>query len=93
MLKLAPGTYKYTLKLLNTQRNSEFSMRRLDSKCIFCSVDVLKDEIGRLVRAQFSNVGYIRPAHGWKGKQELIDSNDDLQEMYSAYGNKKDILL
>ena len=60
-------------------------MRRLDSN--------LKDEIGRLVRAQFSNVGYIRPGHGWKGKQELIDSNDDLQEMYSVYGNKKDILL
>ena len=59
-----PGTYKYTLKLLYTQRKSEFSMRRLDSKCIFCSVDVPKDEIGRLVQVMLDTSGLVMVGKG-----------------------------
>ena len=74
---------KYALKVLSTHRKSEFSMRRLDCKTKFASMDVL-------IMAEFGNIGYVKPGHGWKGKQELLDCD---YEMYSVYGNKKDILL
>lgn len=39
-------------------------------------------------------VGYIEPGHGWKGKQQWINANEDLGEMYSTYSNvEKNVLL
>ena len=68
-------------------------MRRLDFKGKFISVDSIKAEINRVTQAQLANVGYVRPGHGWKGKQELLDCDDDVVEMYTMYGKKSDILL
>ena len=42
---------KYTLKVLSQHRKSEFSMRRLDCKTKFASMDVLKQEIHKIIMA------------------------------------------
>ena len=37
--------------------------------------------------------GYWKPGHGTRGKQEWIVSVEDLEDMYTSYGNKKEVLL
>ncbi len=39
------------------------------------------------------NFGYIEPGHGAKGKQCWLTSPDDLIDMYTIHGRKKEILL
>jgi hypothetical protein len=39
-------------------------------------------------------MGYIEPGHGWRGKQQWLNSDTDMNELYSTYEEKKkDILL
>ena len=33
------------------------------------------------------------PGHGWKGKQHWITCDDNLNDMYKAYGSKMEILI
>ena len=42
---------------------------------------------------QCLSLGYIEPGHGCKGKQRWLYSDEDLQEMYSIYSGKDEILL
>ena len=82
--------YKYTGKISRPRRKSDFSMRKLDISRAFQSFDV-KREVTEAIQAQISNVGYTQPGHGWKRRQELLDSDDDVKEMYSVYGKRTDI--
>ena len=40
-----------------------------------------------------SGFGYIESGHGSNGKKRWLMSDDDVQEMYSTHGDKKEILL
>ena len=40
----------------------------------------------------FTQLGYIEPGHGLKGKTQWLTGDDDLTEMYAKYG-KHDVLL
>lgn len=39
------------------------------------------------------SMGYVEPGHGYKVKQCWLRSDEDLQEMYSTYSGKKEILM
>ncbi len=70
-----------------------FTLRKLSATRSFSSIDDAKDEISNAIQGKIRNLGYIQPGHGWKGKQELLDSEEDIAEMYTTYGKKTDILL
>lgn len=38
-------------------------------------------------------VGYVEPGHGWKGKQQWINTDKDLSELYSIYNDVKKYIL
>lgn len=58
-----------------------------------------------LIKAKFEQfkdsqnmcIGYVHPGHGWKGKQQWLNCDDDIDELYSVYSNNarkpKDIML
>ena len=37
--------------------------------------------------------GYIMPGHGFKGKQQLVDSDADVATMYDSYKKKTPIII
>jgi len=45
----------------------------------------VKDE---LLKYQVTDIGYIEPGHGLKGKQRTLIDNDDIDEMYDMYKRK-----
>ena len=88
-------TYQYTVKASNPNCKADFCMRKLDATSAFTSFDAIKQKLNTTLQAPVSNLGYtcIRPGHGWKGRQELIDNDTDVKEMYAVYGKKTSILL
>lgn len=58
----------------------------------FDTVDELKDCLSGTLPCGFTQLGYIEPGHGLKGKTQWIVEDDDLVEMYAKY-RKYDILL
>ncbi len=70
-------------------------LRKLSISCQFTCLDDAKAEIGTAATTEvvIKNFGYIVPGHGWKGRQELLDGDEDIAEMYTVYGKKSDILL
>ena len=78
-------SYKYTLKISHPRRKADIALRKLDVGHVFVSGDGIKQEIGKVCAAAVSN---IRPGHGWKGIQELIDCDEDVTEMYVLYGKR-----
>ena len=40
-----------------------------------------------------SDFGYIEPGHGMKGKQKWLHDNADIEEMYTHFLKKRDVLL
>ena len=59
----------------------------------FSIVDDLKHELALSLESEVTAVGYISPGHGMKGKQNSIDVDDDLTEMYIEYESKREVLL
>ena len=66
----------------------DVSLRKLDVSHQFVSLSDIKQEISKACAATMSNFGYIWPVNGWKGQQELIDSDEDVKEMYTLYEKK-----
>jgi len=62
-------------------------MRKLAA---FMSVHEIKTRIGETLQIKTSNLGYIQPDHGWKGRQELLDSGEDKK---AIYGRRRDMFL
>ena len=86
-------TYQYTVKASNPNCKADFCMHKLDATSAFTSFDAIKQKLNTTLQAPVSNLGYIRPGHGWKGRQELIDNDTDVKEMYAVCGKKTSIQL
>ena len=84
-------SYKYTLKISHPRRKADIALRKLDVGHVFVSGDGIKQEIGKVCAAAVSNIRLA--GHGWKGRQELIDCDEDVKEMYALHGRRTDILL
>ena len=83
--------YQYTVKASNPNCKVDFCMRKLDATSAFTSFDAIKQKLNTTLQAPVSNLGHIRPGHEWKGRQELIDNDTDVKEMYAVYGKKTSI--
>lgn len=86
------------MKVINPLDKGGYEIHSMASHGVFVQVSDLKQTIlssceqyiQEDIELQF---GYILPGHGKKGKQVLISSNEDLQNMYESYKKKKQILL
>ena len=85
--------YRYSVKVVNPAKKSDFEVIKTSISGKFESVDDLKTKLNDCLEFPVEEVGYIVPGHGSKGRmQELMDSND-LIELYNILGKRKDILL
>ena len=89
----------YSLKFMNPQKKSEYTIRKWRIKQKFTSVTQLESKLVenfdtlRPVDENGLSMGYIEPGHGYKGKQRWLCCDEDLREMYSIYSGKKEILM
>ena len=58
----------------------------------FVTAKALKEKITDICET-FTQMGYILPGHGLKGKQYFITTDADVADMYVAFKGKSDILL
>lgn len=88
----------YSIKLMNAEKKSDFRIYNIRDGILFDSVaslsEFLKEKFEEFKESDGKLcVGYIEPGHGWKGKQQWINTDDDVKELYSIYRKKKNMLL
>ena len=82
----------YTIKVINVNHKSQYTIQKFRSSNRFSSVHSLQDYITKQIQEEAIDIGFIEPGHGMKGKQTWI-LEDDLTNMYSRLRNKKDVVL
>ncbi len=83
----------YSVKVIKTQKRSDFYVQQLKSYCIFRKLEALKTEIKSCLDITPHQVGFIEPGHGLKGKNRWLVKDEDLIDMYSLYGKRKEVTL
>ena len=61
----------------------------------FSSVDGMRAELTRVLPCSYTQLGFIEPGHGLKGKTQWLRDDNDLSSMYAMHTGKRsrDILL
>ena len=75
--------YHYTVKVINPGHKSEYKVETLKSGR-FTSTQDVKDQLSDLLKCKVTDIGYIEPGHGLKGKQQTLIDDDDIDEMYDV---------
>lgn len=88
----------YSIKLVNPAKKYDYRIYKIRDSVKFESVNLLeqfiKDKFKEFRECNSMCIGYIEPGHGWKGKQRWINTDEDVNELYSVYHNTaKEILL
>ena len=83
--------YCYTVKARNPGMKRDYDIHKLRANR-FESVEELRCYLSSELPCDFTQIGYIEPGHGLKGKTQWLVEDDDLVEMYSKY-QKSSILL
>ena len=75
--KMDKGCY-YSIKLINPDRKSEYSVEKWPTRIMFKTVShlstKLKEKYVELVPCKSLRVGYMDPGHGWKEGKTALDS-------------------
>ena len=87
-----PRIYKYSVKLINANRRSQYVVRKLNSTEQFSSILSLKEQLTNQFQEAIIDFGYIEPGHGLKGKQVWLVEDADVDEMYTHF-KKREITL
>ena len=66
MTKDKAEQHVYTVKIMNASKKSEFTVQKLEQKCVYDDLQALKIMINFPGE---SELGFIQPGHGFKGKQ------------------------
>ncbi len=100
---LTTVTHSYSLKVINPVKKSQFTTAKLQGSPKNCkTIPELKKYITTTVPQSLglppldvskSEVGYVEPGHGAKGKRHWLHTVADLKEMYEKHERKKDVLL
>lgn len=59
----------------------------------FTTVEELNKTVSEFLKSSVSQIGYIIPGHGMKGKTTVIRQDSDLKTMYAIFYSKRDIVL
>ena len=89
--KLPTHRYCYTVKAMNPGMKRDYDIHKLKANK-FESVEELRDYLLGALPCGFTQLGYIEPGHGLKGKTQWLVEDDDLVEMYTKC-QKSSILL
>ena len=84
--------FHYTVKVINPGCKSDYKVETLKSGR-FTSTEDVRDQLSDLLKCQVTDVGYIEPGHGLKGKQQTLIDDDDIDEMYDVYKGRDVALL
>ena len=85
----------YSIKIV-PKKKAEYVIQKLYSITKkFDSIEELKQAVDEACQEKISleSFGYIEPGHGARGKQRWLTCTDDLNDLYSVYDGKKEILL
>ena len=67
---------------MNPVRKSEYTVRKLSAYDRFSSFDELTEQLQKcLGKISPSQIGYIEPGHGLKGKQRWLYTDEDVDTM------------
>ena len=64
-------------------------MHKLKSNKAFTSVDDMIGELSKVLPSKFTQLGFIEPGHGLRGKTQWLHDDDDLRSMYAMYAGKR----
>ena len=95
--------FEYSVKIINPNRMSEFKSVRICKWKQCKTLDDLRSFLSAKVPSVGVNdekpdfavvdIGYIEPGHGMKGRKQWLNSDDDVNEMYSNHTGRRNILL
>ena len=85
--------FKYSVKIINRSRKSEYRVKKLATTNQFKTIDELQSHMLQSLDLSTDDFGYIEPGHGLKGRQRWLSGDDDLQEMYRLNENRNEIML
>ena len=80
--------YQYSVKVMNPRRKTNYFVRKLKVNRKFLSQLELRDELFQELGRRVSEIGFILPGHGLKGKHITITTDNDLSVMYEEYCSK-----
>ena len=90
--------YSYSFKLVNSIKKSDYRIYNIREGVKFDGIVSLENFIKSTFK-EFHDcdndlrIGYVEPGHGWKGRQQWINSDEDMNELYSVYKDAKCIML
>ena len=88
-----PKPFAYSIKVINRERKSDYTVKKLRSSVRFSSFKELNDSIHGSLEFVPLELGFIEPGHGLKGRLRWISNDTDLEEMYTEYPKKREFLL
>lgn len=89
----------YLAKVINPAKKTDFSLRRFRVSTRFRTVQSLRKALYEYFpayltgRSDDTQMGYISPGHGVRGRQQWISDDMDIEDMYKEYQGKKEITL
>lgn len=92
-VKIPGDKYTYRVKVVNQERKSEFIMDKLSDTHRFKSMDELRHSLMDHLKFQVETLGYIEPGHGLRGKQQWLNRESDLDDMYECTKQRKEVTL
>jgi len=92
-VKPSSDKYIYRVKVVNPERKSEFIMERLTDAHRFKSMNELRHSVMDHLNFEVKTLGYIEPGHGLRGKQQWLNRESDLDDMYECTKHRKEVTL
>lgn len=93
MISPTKPVINYNVKLVNPVRKSEYVIRKVRGIPKCTTIDELRAKLCEELKIDIAELGYISPGHGLKGKLNPLTGDEDLEDMYEEYKNKRDIML
>ena len=83
------------VKIINFRKKSEYQIQKLPAlyNGQFTGIEELKEALNRSFSEKITNVGYIQPGHGSKGRQMWLNTDQDVSDMYVECNGRKEIML
>ncbi len=84
--------YVYSVKVVNPSKKSNCYVKKLKTGSQFETMNELQKCLSDELHVPTDRIGYVEPGHGVKGKQQWLDTDGDLKQMYETHQRRKEIL-
>ena len=89
---------RYCVKTINPESKGGYLVEEfMDKKFISVYYSLRSKKMAEIfekyiIQAEFG-IGYLQPGHGFKGKQFVLATDEDLKQMYNEHSGRKSINL